>query len=241
MSRWEGPFTITQQISPLLYRLDFKATALKSNVVHIQRIKRFHDREQLLGQFYSKVNSFILKRFKSTKPLEMRKEPKRSDSGTQDSPQQPLSNAQNVQFCPDCISSDSDSDTDVESEFNWSVSTGSDDEFHISDSDVEITEPAIEPEPNFNVDPNLGLRRSTRVRNAPDRLQLLTTALLCLCCFTTIDSLSNVEPIIWQKVNNPVVVGVDYVTVSVNYKSPCYLFNEFFDRHRCCQRIENLV
>ena len=48
ISRYEGPYIITEQKSPNTFKLNFPSKANRSNIVNVQRLKRFYDRKELL-------------------------------------------------------------------------------------------------------------------------------------------------------------------------------------------------
>ena len=241
LKRWEGPYKIVRQLSPLLYELDFKGTALKSNIVHISRIKLFYDREDLMKTLEQNRKPFIpktvlkqktfdenknfenLESFKNLKDLSKNSIDNKSESENQ------YSIEQNSTIDS---GSDSDSDSDINTDMyeNISFSNSSSDSENTEEYYHSVAESPSEtesqtPEPNFNVEQ--GVRRSQRVRFAPNKLNLYFSTIICLLSFiANANCLANVEPIIWHKVDNPVVEGLDTVTTVIDYKSPCYLFKE---------------
>ena len=79
--------------------------------------------------------------------------------------------------------------------------------------------------PNYNVD--RGLRRSARIRKPVQITNMYIASLLCvMCLMPSVYSLANMDPIIWQRMKNPVVEGIETVTTVINYHSPCNLFDE---------------
>ena len=236
LKRWEGPHIVRKQLSPLLYELDFKGTALKSNVCHISRLKIFYDRKELIEKFKSKQKSFIPKsvlKYKGSQNIE-------SKTYSKVTPNQSKPNKTSVDTDSDC---DSD-DTDL---YYFDYSSDSD----TSDSDPEVMPNNPNPnepqtpvlQPNYNVSD--GLRRSVRRRTAPNRLSLSIASILCMfSLFASIDCLANVEPIIWHRIDNPVIEGLDTVTTVIDYKSPCFLFDELlidseatFEMKNWCQSL----
>ena len=52
------------------------------------------------------------------------------------------------------------------------------------------------------------------------------TCILLIVLINNVNALASTDPIIWHKLKNSIVKGVETVSVVVNYKSPCDLFNE---------------
>ena len=205
LKRWEGPFTIVKQISPLLYELNFRGTALKSNIVHISRIKVFYDRKELFEKFESNRKSFIpksllkhkLSKILSKSENKVRNIDKNSASKTS------IENQPNFgQTIDSSTDSSSDSDSDMyENNYISDLSSDSDTEvYYESDNENESQKSS---DHNYGVEQ--GLRRSSRVKFAPNRLNLYFSTIICmLSLITNTNCLANVEPIIWHRVNNPV-------------------------------------
>ena len=242
--RWEGPFQIVRQLSPLLYELDFKASAHKSNVCHIGRLKIWFDRDIEFKEFDENRKPFIPKSVAKYRTVSKPSVVPISDRSVQqqrptEQPAKPQSKRTFAKF--DYSDSDSDSEisdesmSDAETEIypyepleyeSGHTSLGSDSDTSDDSSDgMDDQAQQVELSPNFQTEQ--GLRRSTRKRSAPNRLQLQLATLFCIVALAyPIDSLATVEPIIWHRVDNAVIEGLDTVTTVIEYKSPCYLFNE---------------
>jgi len=207
MRRFEGPYTILRQCSAVLYQLDFEATALKSNIVHVSRLKPFYDRLDMFKYFEQNSKPFISKsdisRFKS-KIIETSSESSESYS-----------------------SGDSSSESDSSYRNNSNIKMDANNVNDLDDSSTEISgisSDEFESDPNYNYKD--GIRRSVRVRKPPNRLNLYLSTILCLISCTSVNSLATMEPLIWNKLNNPIIEGLETITTVVNYQSPCHLFNE---------------
>ena len=224
LKRWEGPFKIVRQVSPLLYQLDFKATALKSNICHIQRLKPFYDRKDLNGILEQIRRPFIPKtvlKHKSCKKFDSIESSESDDSVDSED-----NTTADLDLGPDS-EDNSELTTDMyENHYSDYSSDSESDCESIDELNNDLNEPIIPlPDPNYNV--NQGLRRSIRLKRSPNRLNLYLASILCIfCVFSTTDALASVEPIIWHRIENPVIEGLDTVTAVIDYQSPCFLFDE---------------
>jgi hypothetical protein len=96
-----------------------------------------------------------------------------------------------------------------------------------------------QPEPNFNVPQ--GLRRSLRTPKPINRLNLFTIACIsCLFMITYVDSLALTDSVIWNKVKNLIVSGIETVMTVINYKNPCELFTELMINEKSTNELRAL-
>jgi hypothetical protein len=223
IKRFEGPFVVKRQCSPVLYQLDFKSTATKSNIVHVQRLKMFYDRDLLYKYIDSDEKHFIpksiLKQIRSKEKFcessDFSSESSEDSSGLE-------KNMEGERRADMYEINDISSDDSSESSGN---------SYHsLSNSDTDV-------EPNYNVQD--GLRRSQRVVRPPNRLNLYLATIFCIMCCSGVESLAIVEPLIWNKLNNPIISGLESVTAVIQYRSPCYLFNDLMIDEKATLELRN--
>jgi hypothetical protein len=218
LKRYSGPHVIIRQCSPLLYELDFKPTPLKPNIVNVSRLKPFYDREEMIFNFEQNHKPFISKFYSIRKSSKVHKTYKSDsnnsiDRSIRDNTVQPTLQLDNY------INSSSGSSSCSDSEQMSNVSFSDRSMTDLSVSDVS------EAEQNYNVEH--GLRRSVRQRKPVNRLNLFAMTCVCLISLTGyVECLALTDPIIWVKLKNPVVRGVETITTVIDYESPCKIFSE---------------
>jgi hypothetical protein len=214
--RFSGPYTLLEQKSPPLYKLDFKPIRNQTNVVHVWRMKRYFDMEDFIEKF---ENSFVDKSAqhididsKSFQKFDLNK--LKSKSIDQNLNKSISYKENNSHF------KNLNRKSNKMIEYKSSSSDSSD-----SESNASVIESSAPSSPNYST--NHGLRRSVRIRRPVNRLNLYFSTIMCVFCLMhDVNSLATMDPIIWQKMKNPVVEGVETVTTVINYSSPCHLFSQ---------------
>jgi hypothetical protein len=225
MRRFEGPYIVTKRCSPVLYQLDFKPTAFKSNIVHVSRLKPFYDRELMIKNFENENKTFIpksvSKQFRSEAKVSDLSESKFSDSGS-DSEQETDSIIDSNSDSESSSGSSTQLISDMYDHSNSNSLSENSTDSSISQLNEELCDDT--PDPNYNT--AQGLRRSLRTRKPPNKLNLYLATILCLTLFSDVSSLAIMEPLIWTKLNNPIIEGLETISTVISYESPCFLFNE---------------
>ena len=212
ISRYDGPHVIMEQTSPNTYKLNFPPKTNRSNIVNVQRLKRY-DRKELLTNDEDDIR---MNKSKSNH-LDNRSESEQIKSKVFVK-EKSINKNSKQKICkkkkenkPEIILSDSYS----------SISSNSS-----STSPMQSSSSSEESQSEMPDETPI-LRRSTRTRGRIDRWGYTSFICLSLLCLVFgINGLATMDPLIWHKELQPVIDGVESVTTVINYESPCKLFTD---------------
>ena len=250
--KYIGPYKILEQISPVLYKLDFIPKVNQSNIFHVSRLKKYFDRKEFIkameideGKLKNfeniekslKIQKKIKQPFKSSKLTDNEITEKRiqykivseSDSDSEFNPKElpednTIINTQPVNNSR--IEIDLDARTESEqSELEQSELEQTSEESSLNETDYQSSN---SQQSNDGEGEQQTLRRSTRTRRPIDRWNYTMMITCIICLFTNqVFGLSERDPIIWRKTSRKVVEGSTEVSLIINFETPCNIFKRF--------------